>query len=141
MDSSVPDPPDGDEAPDSWDAADRAYDRKWSDDPQSFTESSSAEPNPLSPPPLYTPTEATPRSVSDAYAGGMAEAGPYIGLGVQIAASMALFAGGGYAVDQWLGTSPWGILVGATLGMIGIMALIVRVAREADAESARRKKL
>ena len=69
----------------------------------------------------------------------MQAAGPYIGLGVQIAASMAFFAGGGYALDHFLGTTPWGILAGATLGMIGIVVLIVRVAKEADAESRRKR--
>lgn len=136
--------------PDAWVEADRAYEQKWTapdDDANARTAARadgdlgalSAEPDPFSPGPGYTPTTATPKNVSDAYVGGMAAAGPYIGLGVQIAASMALFAGGGYAFDRWLGTSPWGILAGATLGLAGVFALIVRVAREADAESRRRK--
>lgn len=135
---------------DAWAEADRAYEQKWTapdDDADARSAAQadgdlgalSAEPDPFSPGPGYTPTVATPKNVSDAYVGGMAAAGPYIGLGVQIAASMVLFAGGGYVVDRWLGSSPWGILAGATLGLVGVFALIVRVAREADAESRRLK--
>ncbi len=122
-------------APDAWEVADRAYRAKWSG--RAPADEPDAGPGP--PPPSYTPTRATPRVVTDSYRDGMQAAGPYIGLGVQIAASMAVFAGGGYALDRWLGTSPWGILVGATLGMVGIVFLIVRVAREADAESKRKR--
>ena len=75
---------------------------------------------------------ATAGSVADSYLDGMQAAGPYLGLGAQIAASMALFCGVGYVVDRWLGTSPWGILVGAMLGMVGIVALLVRISREAE---------
>ncbi len=116
--------------PDSWEVADSAYRAKWSDE----------APDDLSvPPPSYTPGRATPRAVTHSYRDGMQAAGPYIGLGVQIAASMAVFAGGGYALDRWLGTTPWGILAGATLGMVGIVFLIIRVAREADAETKRKR--
>lgn len=116
--------------PDTWDAADRAYGDKWRNE---------APAEPLGTPPSYTPTRATPRVVTDSYRDGMQAAGPYLGLGVQIAASMAVFAGGGYALDRWLGTTPWGILVGATLGMVGIFFLIVRVARVADVEAKRKR--
>ena len=117
------DPASGDdwpEAPDRWAEADQAYQEKWSEEPDE------------APAPGYVPSEATPKAVHDAYGDGMRAAGPYLGLGIQIAASMALFCGLGYAADRWLGTSPWGILVGAMLGMAGIVALLVRVSREAD---------
>ena len=122
-------------APDAWAKADSAYRAKWSD--QQDGELGDAPTS--DPPPSYVPTNATPRVVIDSYRDGMQEAGPYLGLGVQIAASMTFFAGGGYALDRWLGTSPWGILIGALLGMVGIIVLIVRIAREADAESRRKR--
>ncbi len=117
--------------PDAWEATDSAYRAKWADE---TSDDASAPPSPS-----YTPTRATPRVVTDSYRDGMQAAGPYIGLGVQIGASMAVFSGGGYALDRWLDTSPWGILGGATLGMVGIVFLIIRVAREADAESKRKR--
>ena len=140
-----PDRPDDDWPDDSWDEADRAYEEKWAgpaEAPDALSDALTGEPDPFTPAPVspgYVPTRATPKSVSDAYVGGMAAAGPYLGLGVQIAASMALFAGLGYAIDRWLGTSPWGILAGAALGMVGIFVLIVRVAREADAAAKRKR--
>lgn len=58
------------------------------------------------------------------------EAAPYLGLGMQIAASMALFVGGGYLLDQWLGTLPWMTVLGAVAGLVGVVALIVRVSQD-----------
>jgi len=68
-------------------------------------------------------------SAIEAYGRGMKEAGPYLGLGLQIAGSMALFTGAGYFLDLWLGTSPWGIIAGAVLAFVGTMALVVRLAK------------
>lgn len=117
------------DAPDRWAEADAAWARKWSDDPDA---DEPAE-EPLDPPPdSYRPARPTTASVTRAYGGGMQAAGPYIGLGMQIAASMLLFVGLGYLADRYLGTSPWGLLVGAVLGMVGIVALVVRVANEAS---------
>ncbi len=127
-------PPDDDagdwaKPPDRWAEADRAWEAKWSDEPAADEE----PPEPVGPlPPAPTPLQG--------YNTGMREAGPYLGLGLQIAFSMALFVGLGYAADRWLGSSPWGILVGATLGMVGVFALVVRLAKEADARRREEKR-
>lgn len=63
------------------------------------------------------------------------EAAPYLGLGMQIAASMALFVGGGYLLDQWLGTLPWMTVLGAVVGLVGVIALIVRVSQDMSKKS------
>ena len=140
------------EEPDAWAEADRAYREKWSDEPVVPDPDDALAPAPprraSSPRTSSTPTDWSVET--GLYAGGrltpgpqrdrMIAAAPYLGLGVQIAASMAVCAGGGYALDRWLGTTPWGILAGAMLGMVGIVALVVRVAREADRESARKRK-
>lgn len=120
------------DAPDPWAESDRAWDARWSDAPVDDVV-------PVTPASGEASPRATPASVADSYLDGMQGAGPYLGLGMQIAASMALFVGGGYAVDRWMGTSPVGLLVGAALGMAGIVALVVRIAREADAERDARK--
>ena len=73
--------------------------------------------------PATPPTKSTPGVIQDAYGDGMRAAGEHIGLGVQIAASMLLFVGLGIAADRWLGTEPWGVIAGAALGMVGIVAL------------------
>lgn len=120
--ATPPDDPYADK-PDRWEREDRAWREKWADrkDDDEYA---------APPPDGYRPTRATPDSVHDAYGEGMRGAGPYIGLGAQIGGSILLFVGAGYAVDRWLGTSPWGVVVGAALGMVGIVYLVIRVANE-----------
>ena len=127
------------EAPDRWAEADQAYQEKWAEVPDDGAAPKPGRPaggtptQATSKPSFYVNGREVPASTPlGSYLHGMQGAGPYLGLGVQIAGSMALFAGGGYAVDRWLDSSPWGILVGAMLGMAGIVALLVRVSREAD---------
>lgn len=107
--------------PDRFDAADREWAAKWA---------APKEEDPEVPGEGYKPTRATPGTIHDAYGDGMRAAGPHLGLGVQIAGSMLLFVGIGLLVDQWLGTTPWGVLVGAALGMVGIVLLVMRIAKE-----------
>ena len=112
------------EEPDAWEAADRAWKAKWAD-------KADPEADPVAPPSgAYRPRKATLGGTADAYGDGMRAAGSHIGLGVQIAASMLFFVGLGIAADRWLDTTPWGVIVGAVLGMVGIVALVVRVANE-----------
>ena len=134
-----PSPPDGGDprrddafgdAPDRWAEADAAWEAKWSEDDSA---SDADAPEALPPPgEAYRPVQPTTASVGDAYGDGMREAGPYLGLGLQIGGSMALFVGAGVLADRFFGTEPWGVLIGAALGMIGILALVVRVANEAN---------
>lgn len=123
-------PPDGfADAPDRWAEADTAWNAKRTE------ENDDAEDAPVAPPGEgYRPVRPTTASVGDAYGDGMREAGPYLGLGLQIGGSMALFVALGYVADRYFGTSPWGVLVGAALGMVGIVALVVRLANEANAK-------
>lgn len=123
--------------PDRWEEADRAWEAKWSDEPEAGgPEGDGPEGDPPArPPAAYRPRRATLGGTTDAYGDGMRAAGPHIGLGVQIGASMLFFVGLGIVVDRWLGTTPWGTVVGAALGMVGVVVLVMRVAREgADAE-------
>ena len=124
-------PPDPDDTPDRWREADKAWEEKWTDDAEADRAEVDEAPRP--PSDAYRPVRPTAGSVSDAYGDGMREAGPYLGLGLQIGGSMALFVGLGYVADRMLGTTPWGVLVGALLGMVGIVALVVRLANEANA--------
>lgn len=114
------------DAPDRFDKADREWDAKWADrTPQDSDE--------VAPPRAgYVRKKATPGAIHDAYGDGMREAGNHLGTGMQIAASMLFFVGIGIGVDRWLDTTPWGTLVGAALGMVGIVALVVRMANEAN---------
>lgn len=123
-------PDDWPDEPDRWAQADRAWQEKWAEAPaDDADEAADDEVAPFAPP----SRPATARGVGRAYGTGMREAGPYLGLGVQIAAAMALFVGGGIVLDRWAGTEPWGILGGAALGLASILALLVRLVKLMDA--------
>ncbi len=53
--------------------------------------------------------------------------GKYMGLGVQIAASIAFFMFIGYWVDEQLNTSPIFLIVGFIMGMIGMFMLLLKI--------------
>lgn len=52
----------------------------------------------------------------------------YSGLGIELAAAFLGFALLGYWVDHHYETEPWGLLIGAVLGLIGGMYNMVREA-------------
>jgi F0F1-type ATP synthase assembly protein I len=58
-----------------------------------------------------------------------------MGLGWQIASTLVVFTLGGYALDVWLDTKPWLLLVGALLGMVSIFVQIFRIASELNRHS------
>ena len=120
------------DAPDRFERSDREWAAKWA--PPS--DADDAEPAGAG----YRPRKATIGSVGDAYGDGMRAAGEHIGFGLQIGAAMVFFVGVGIGVDRWLGTTPWGVVVGAALGMVGVVVLVVRMAGEADAKSKRTRR-
>ncbi len=48
----------------------------------------------------------------------MEAAGVASGLGCSIVVTMIVLIGGGVALDQWAGTTPWFTLLGVTLGLV-----------------------
>ncbi len=56
------------------------------------------------------------------------EAGPFIGLGTTLAATVLAGLGAGYWLDGQLGTSPWLLLLGGTLGMGAALVHFLRLA-------------
>jgi ATP synthase protein I len=63
------------------------------------------------------------------------EAGPYLGLGMQLALTMAFFTLGGYLLDRWLDTVPWLTIGGALVGMAAVFIQLVRVSTSASRTS------
>lgn len=57
----------------------------------------------------------------------MREAGPYMGLGLQLALTMAACTLGGYFLDRWLNTSPWLLILGAALGMVSVFVYLIQL--------------
>jgi F0F1-type ATP synthase assembly protein I len=58
---------------------------------------------------------------------GMGDWYSLAGLGFEFIAAVLLGTGVGWAIDRWLETSPWGIIVGVGLGFaVGLRGLIKR---------------
>jgi ATP synthase protein I len=52
-------------------------------------------------------------------------AGPAAAAAYSLVGAVVLLGAGGYAVDRWLGTAPWGVFVGLLLGIaVGFYGLI-----------------
>lgn len=66
--------------------------------------------------------------------------GRYSGLGFQFAATLGVFAFGGYWLDQRLGTLPLFLIVGVLLGFAGGFLSLVRRVPPAGGASSRRRK-
>ncbi|MGB7217674.1 MAG: AtpZ/AtpI family protein [Vicinamibacterales bacterium] len=62
------------------------------------------------------------------------------GIGLQLAGGVAGFALGGYWIDKYYGTEPWGLVVGLVLGIIGGLYNLVREALQASREAEREDK-
>ena len=57
------------------------------------------------------------------------------GIGVELVAAIVGFGLAGYGVDAYFDSSPWGLLVGLALGMVGGMYNAVRASLAAGRES------
>lgn len=69
----------------------------------------------------------------------VAEAGPYLVIGIQMAGGMTMFIFAGYFADRWLGTTPWLLLVGAVLGVTASLFTVIRMANELGARDHTRR--
>lgn len=69
----------------------------------------------------------------------MAEAAPYLVIGIQIAGGMAMFVIGGYFADQWLGTTPWLVVIGSLLGMVAVAGILMKTLRQLEEKTRSRK--
>lgn len=52
----------------------------------------------------------------------------YAGLGIELAAAVGLLSLLGWWIDGRFGTAPWGLVVGAVVGLVAGMANLLRVA-------------
>jgi ATP synthase protein I len=73
------------------------------------------------------PESGPPSSDPDATAETAAGAVEFLTLGLTVAVALVGLAALGYAVDRWLGTSPWFTLVGVVLGIAA--AVLITVSR------------
>lgn len=86
------------------------------------------------------PADEAPRAgrIGSSPGEALKAAGPYLHVGIQVGLTMAMTAGLGYLADGWLGTSPWGILLGSLFGVIAVFVVLLRLVADLNAESARR---
>jgi F0F1-type ATP synthase assembly protein I len=56
----------------------------------------------------------------------------YLGIGLQIAMSFALFVFLGYWGDSKLGTSPLLLLAGVLVGMLGMVLVLMKITKKAN---------
>lgn len=56
----------------------------------------------------------------------------YLSLGAEITAAMLVPLAGGYVIDYYFGTEPWGFLGGMVVGFLSVFSAIYRIALEAD---------
>lgn len=64
----------------------------------------------------------------------------YITLGTEIVSAMLVPIIGGYLVDYYWSTGPWGFITGAILGFLGVFNSIYKIARRANRESKFKRK-
>ncbi len=69
----------------------------------------------------------------------LGEAGPLLGLGMQMALTMAMFAGGGFWIDSRFDTMPWFTLAGAVAGVALLAFYLYRLIRELNEKNRRSK--
>jgi hypothetical protein len=81
------------------------------------------------PPMPEEPGGARPSRQSGSWQESLRDAGPYLGLGMQLAFTMVFFTIGGYFLDGWLETLPWLTIAGAVLGMTAVFIHLVRVSK------------
>ncbi len=68
----------------------------------------------------------------------MHEAAPLLSLGMQMALTMAVFVGGGFWLDRWLGTSPLFTIGGAVLGVVSLFVYLFRLVGTLDQKRKKR---
>ena len=77
------------------------------------------------------PDPGSSREVGDGYR--------YVALGITFGLGIVLFMGAGYALDVWLGTVPWGTMVGTLVGS-ALSFVNVYAKLEAERKQAQREK-
>ena len=76
----------------------------------------------------------TPEGKAD-WRESLRQAGPLVGLGMQMALTMVLFTGGGFLLDRKYDTMPWCTLAGAIAGIAMLFYYLFRLVRKLDGKN------
>ncbi len=74
------------------------------------------------------------------YRPNLAASGEYLGLGIQIAASLLIPLLAGIWIDRKFGFFPWITVIGALFGIVSVFAIIFKIAWMANVEAEEKKK-
>lgn len=77
------------------------------------------------------------RGGSSNWGASVREAGPYLGLGMQLAFTIVAFTLGGYFLDRRFDTLPWLTIVGAIVGLVLLFAQLYRTVLDISRRSSR----
>ena len=64
----------------------------------------------------------------------------FSGIGIEFAAAVAGFSFVGYWIDRRYGTEPWGVVIGAALGIVGATYNLIRASLKAFEDIATKDK-
>lgn len=67
--------------------------------------------------------------------GNLRKYSEYLGLGAEIAAAMIVPLLIGYGIDKKFKTTPWGIIIGALFGFLGIFSIIYKLVVQSDVDN------
>ncbi len=56
----------------------------------------------------------------------------YVGLGMELAGAVGILTLIGYGIDRWLATAPWGLVAGASVGIVGGLYNLVKAGLKAN---------
>jgi F0F1-type ATP synthase assembly protein I len=54
-------------------------------------------------------------------------------MGFQLGGTVAVFLGAGYLFDHWLGSTPWGSLLGGVIGIAAALRFVAHMNAESGA--------
>lgn len=70
----------------------------------------------------------------------MGDAGPYVGLGLQMGLTVAFYLLAGLGVDVWLDTGPVFMLIGGGVGLTVMFLVLIRATKDLNAKADRARK-
>ncbi|MBI1369695.1 MAG: hypothetical protein GC162_13700 [Planctomycetes bacterium] len=54
----------------------------------------------------------------------------FMGAGLELAGVIGLMAAIGYGIDRYFGSDPWGVMIGACLGLVGGLYNLIKMVKQ-----------
>ncbi len=85
-------------------------------------------------------TNADPSGDRGAWQQAMGDAGPYVGLGLQMGLTVAFYLLAGLGLDVWLETGPTFMLIGGGIGLAMMFTVLIRATQDLNQKTERARK-